>query len=318
MNPVLETARFVADNSIHVALSSEGIAEFCKEYVPGESEHWLRKAPFDLSRLTDADRLHFLLAFNSINYSYWGEPKWTVSWKGGDHDGAWGMIVALGRALEDGKTLLDPPRLAELDEKELADVFQGNVAIPLFEERLQALREVGLVLCERFGGDYGNAVAEAGRDAVSLVDLTVSSFPSFRDGARFLGREVRFDKRAQLLVSDIYHVFEGKGAGGLTGIERLTAFADYKIPQVLRRLGILRYSGDLARKVNEMTGIPPGSREEVEIRAGTVMAVERIRETLQPFHPGITSAEVNDHIWLMGQDKSAVVDPYHRTRTTAY
>lgn len=43
---------------------------------------------------------------------------------------------------------------------------------------------------------------------------------------------VFFLKRAQILIADIWACFEGKDYGALDGIEHLTAFADYRIPQV--------------------------------------------------------------------------------------
>ncbi len=318
MNPVLGSARYVHDNSEMVTLSSERLMEFCREYVPRESEHWLRKAPFELSALSETERLHFLLVFNSVNYSYWGDPKWTISWKGVEYDGAWGMIAALGRALSESRPVLDPSYLVRLSEVDLGHIFRGNVTIPLFSERLEAMREVGEVLEKRFDGSFDAAMDESGRDAVALVDLIVTAFPAFADRAVFLGREVIFNKRAQLLVSDIYHLFGGRGPGAMNGIGRLTAFADYKIPQVLRSRGLLVFSDELARRVDRMDPIPPESREEVEIRANTVMAVEALKENLLDNHPDITSADVNDHLWLMGQDKGNISHPYHRTRTTAY
>ena len=43
--------------------------------------------------------------------------------------------------------------------------------------------------------------------------------------------------------------FRGEGWGRFDDIGELTAFADYKLPQVLRELGILSYHPDLAKKL---------------------------------------------------------------------
>merc|ERR1712224_291008 len=53
-------------------------------------------------------------------------------------------------------------------------------------------------------------------------------------------------------------------------------FADYRVPQILRPFGALRYSEALAAKVDGKHMIASGSEEEVEIRAATVQAVEII------------------------------------------
>ena len=44
---------------------------------------------------------------------------------------------------------------------------------------------------------------------------------------------------------------QGQGLGAFHDIERLTMFADYRVPVVLRQLGILQYSGQLASKVTQ-------------------------------------------------------------------
>ena len=96
-------------------------------------------------------------------------------------------------------------------------------------------------------------------------------------------------------------------------IDALTAFADYKIPQVLRELGILEYSTTLAQKVDSRIELAPGSEEEVEIRAGTIIAVEDIRQATSG---NLTAADIDHYLWLAGQRTHA--RPYHRTRTIAY
>lgn len=57
-------------------------------------------------------------------------------------------------------------------------------------------------------------------------------------------------------------------------------FADYVVPAVLRHWGILTCSQALANVVDSLQELLPGSEEEVEIRACTITAVERLREYL--------------------------------------
>ena len=80
---------------------------------------------------------------------------------------------------------------------------------------------------------------QANGDAVKLLDIIISAFPSFDDVSTFNGKKIYFYKRAQLLVSDIYQLFGGEGYGNLINIDQLTACADYKLPQSLRTLGII-------------------------------------------------------------------------------
>ena len=150
------------------------------------------------------------------------------------------------------------------------------------------------------------------------MNLLVQNFPSFSDISPYKEKEIYFYKRAQLLVADIYQIFDGKGFGALKNVDQLTACADYKLPQILRKLGILEYSTALAEKIDSKTEILHNSLEEIEMRANTIWAVEFIKETVKKRSPQILSFEVNDHLWLATQEKFDGDKPYHRTRTTAY
>ncbi|KAL1667463.1 hypothetical protein GGF50DRAFT_48437 [Schizophyllum commune] len=64
-------------------------------------------------------------------------------------------------------------------------------------------------------------------------------------------------------------------------IGSLTMFADYRVPQVLHHLRILQYSPALERMLREYAYLENGSKEEVALRAGSVLAVERVREAIE-------------------------------------
>ncbi|KAL1727142.1 hypothetical protein EV714DRAFT_286708 [Schizophyllum commune] len=64
-------------------------------------------------------------------------------------------------------------------------------------------------------------------------------------------------------------------------IGSLTMFADYRVPQVLHHLRILQYSPALERMLREYVYLENGSKEEVALRAGSVLAVERVREAIE-------------------------------------
>jgi hypothetical protein len=101
-------------------------------------------------------------------------------------------------------------------------------------------------------------------------------------------------------------------------MDKLTAFADYKLPQVLRHLGILRYSPELADKIEQRILIEAGSREEVEIRANTIWAVELMRQELEKMGKGLRAFEIDWILWNLGQDEAFKEKPYHRTVTIFY
>lgn len=318
MNNILNTTKFVVDNSQFVHINHDRVVEFSRTFDHHTTEHWLNDAPFDLSQLTNEEKLHFVFLFNALSFSYWGEPKWTVEYNGKTHDGAYGMILALGRAIEENVPILDFHYCSQMSKEDAARILRGTIEIPLLEERWNILREVGSVIVKRYQGSVKDLIYEANGDAQKLVALIVEHLPSFSDTSLYKGEKIYFYKRAQLLVADIYQLFGGKGFGNLTHVDQLTACADYKLPQILRKLGILEYEVSLAEKIDGKIEILHNSPEEIEIKANTIWAVEYIKEELKKRNPNIMSFEVNDRLWLATQEKFAGDKPYHRTRTTAY
>ena len=270
--------------------------------------------------------LNYLLALEALNVSFWDAgPRWRVVWGEARHDGYWALAAALHRALrEDAAPLWDARFLAELDEERLARLLRGEGrTVPLLAERARHLREAGEALLARWNGEFAQVVAAAEGDAVALVHKIAQDFPSFRDEASWQGQPVRFYKRAQICVADLARMLPGEGArahplGRLRGLEHLTAFADYKVPQVLRSLGILDYSPVLAGKVDRQEELPPGGEEEVEIRAATIWACEAVARALSAAGSSpVLAADVDWRLWVAGQ-APAGLKPYHRTRTPYY
>ncbi len=314
---ILDSIAPVIPHLRHVTIDEPRLREVCTHVLPDT----LRLPTWDddvfISHPPEA-RAAQLLLFNSINFSYWGEPKWTINFHGRPLDGAWGMLGALARAVDERFPLFDGATLASLSESDVRHVLRGNVEIPMFQERLVIWHEVGRVLVAQFGGNFGDLIRAAEKDATALVRLLVTCFPSFNDVAMLEGHTVAFYKRAQLAAAMLYEAFDGEGPGDLRRVEELTVFADYKLPQVLRRLDILHYAPHLANRVNRREPLEAGSREEIEIRAATVWAGELMRRALAPRLPQVTALHVDYWLWREGQVQGPDIRPYHRTRTTYY
>ncbi len=259
-----------------------------------------------------------ILLFSAINFCYWGNPKWEITCQGRTWDGSFGLLMAIRRAVDEGLPLLDGAYLATLSAADLRYILRGRGELHLLPDRLAIWRQAGLTLAGEFGGRWPGAIAAAHGDALALVRLLVERFGAFDDRAQLAGHEVRFYKRAQLAAAMLWEAFAGQGWGALEGVERLTVFADYKLPQVLRRLGILVYEPGLAATVDSLTPIPAGDRREVELRAAAVWAAELLRRALAPRLPGVTALHVDYWLWSAGQTQGPGLKPYHRTLTTAY
>jgi hypothetical protein len=129
---------------------------------------------------------------------------------------------------------------------------------------------------------------------------------------------VRFYKRAQIGAADLARLLPQDRLGRLHGLEHLTAFADYKVPQVLRRDGILVLAPDLARRLESREALPARGPEEVAIRAATIWGCEWLARALSAEQgTPVPAMDVDYLLWCAGQDKSGL-RPYHRTRTICY
>jgi len=166
---------------------------------------------------------------------------------------------------------------------------------------------------KNYGGSFANLIRELQQEKPKLSALDVvlkvfEVFPSFRDVTTYEGREgqshdlspplcpplthpfsVYFLKRAQILVAETWAAFFPSPSsskqiphpifpGG--GIHQLTMFADYRVPQILHHLKILTYPPSLLTLLESGHYFEHGSKEEVSIRAASIVAVERVRDEI--------------------------------------
>ena len=78
MNKILETTKYVVENSESVKINRERVKEYSNSFDHGKIAHWLSAAPYDFSHLSDEDKLHFVFLFNTLSFSYCGKLKLTI------------------------------------------------------------------------------------------------------------------------------------------------------------------------------------------------------------------------------------------------
>lgn len=317
---VLETAKSVAKKSRRVRIDKQALARFSRKLLADG----IKVPPWDsLYHFcgSGADTVSYLLVLDSLNFCFWPEPgkaRWEIEYESRKLSGYYALAASLKQAVESGIPITRAEYLAELTLSGLKQILGGQGELPLMGHRFQILNEVGRVLLDEYEGQAIKLVEAAGRSAIKLARLLVEKLPSFRDVAKYLDYEVFFYKRAQIFASDLYGAFDGKDWGSLEDIDKLTAFADYKLPQVFRHLGIFDYAEPLAQKVDQEIYLEAGSPEEVEIRANTIWAVELIRQELEQGGKGLRAFEVDWILWNLGQHADFRKNPYHRTLTIFY
>lgn len=95
-------------------------------------------------------------------------------------------------------------------------------------------------------------------------------------------------------------------------------FPDYRVPQILNQYQILQYSEHLQAKINQKQQIASGSEEEVEIRAASVVIVEKLKEYLHAQGRKVNSIEVDWFLWEEGEKNLKAIVDHHRTFTIYY
>jgi hypothetical protein len=281
----------------------------------------------------------YVLVLDALNWCFW--PSAT----GLEYEH---LARGLKRALEADPAAFDAGALAAAT----ADTVRGWLAphdVPNAEERAAKLRELGDGLAAGYGGSAAALVAAARGSAVALVRLLAATFPGFRDEAVHAGRHVFLYKRAQIAVGDLWAAYGRRtdaGSGGspyaFADVGALTCFPDYRLPQLLRSAGVLVYAPPLAADVDARVALPPGCAAEVEIRAATVVAVERLTGALNaaiaarvaaggggaedggdggepPLRP-LTAVELDWHLWQAGEAAAGAgaLPPHHRVDTVFY
>lgn len=319
MIEVLSSTKYVTDGSTEVEIVKSKIDEFAERVQEKDlrvSEVSLSKLPWSLNTL-----IQIIFAFNTVNFCYWAakeKEKWFVEIEGKKLDGAVALFRCLEEEIKRNSDFLEGDELADLTLGHLSRILKGNVTIPLLGKRLECLQEAGRVLEEKFNGNFLNVYKESNNDALKMAELLITNFSSFNDVSGWKGQTIAFYKRAQLNSKMVSDALRSNGQRSLDNLDKLTAFADYKIPQMLRKKEILNYSKSLADKIDNFVEIPEGSQEEIEIRANTIWACEFIKRELKSKFPSATAAHIDSLLWLMSQKKSLEDKPYHRTRTIFY
>jgi hypothetical protein len=257
------------------------------------------------------ERAGWTLVLSALNFCFWeDEPRWRVE----GPDGYMALAAAMRRAVREGVAVSRPSCVARWSVAQLAQVLRGDaggpVSPPLLRERHAVVVELCRWLVEEHGGSALGPLIGAPSAAGFAVALA-TRLPGFADVGVHRGEAVAFLKRAQIAAHDCGMALGDEAPAGLRDRRGLTAFADYKVPQVLRARGVLEYSPSLADTVDARAELAAGSEEEVEIRALTVVAVDRLAGMV-----GMDACAVDTLLWWRGQGLR--VPPYHRTRTIWY
>jgi hypothetical protein len=324
-SPVLDSLHPVIDNSRDVRTNVERIIEVAGWMAYEELPLPEFALPFGVGQGDRNEAIDFVLVADSIDTAFTDfstHEKFQVDYAGQHWSDSDAEFACLKRAMDAGTPILDGKFLAKASRAELDQIFAGNIPMPMLDEKLAVLHQVGAVLVEKYDGHFHKFV-----DACSprlydggkgLIERLVKEFPRFNDVSQFDGHEIKFYKLAQLGVWMLYSTLHKSGKFRLDDPHKMTAFADYIVPVALRLLGITGYSKELETAINTHTLIPRDSPQEIEIRAhslyATALLVEEINKLRGP-REQVIIPQIDARLWTHYHTTSW---PHHLTQTIMY
>ncbi|XP_066499231.1 queuosine salvage protein isoform X2 [Hoplias malabaricus] len=331
-----ESGRFVAERSKDVFVDEKGVQRVAEMlYQLKDSEEFTASGWKKMNQLAPSldteQAINWVFVTDTMNFSFWPDrqdQQCEVVYKGNTYRGYMSLCAAITRAVDEGVPILDPVYFSQMSEEELGHVLRSDSAtpMPMLRERHQALIEAGRVLLQH-GGSFRNFMSQGHNDAEKMVKYVVDNIPSYRDEATYEGQRISFYKRAQILVADFWGIMEAQGEGNIPNLDYLTMFADYRVPQALVYLGVLRYSDALMEALKNGELLHSGERREVEIRGCSIWGVERIKTCLWELVKerdgkscNINSALIDFYLWPYAKQhhKEMAHIPIHHTRCIYY
>jgi Potential Queuosine, Q, salvage protein family len=301
----------------------------------------------------------YILALDAINFSFWTKEDEHVKYEyedlavtltnmaQADHEYQHEVIQesrSNGVSPLSSQFVFSPSSLQQMTVDRMTALFQKHHdkgwVPPNIQERCQIWNEIGSVLQQApFNGSISSLLDMAHQSAPNLVQLLIDYFPNFRDdtathyensnqnrpvvpSSSRLPR-LFFYKRAQICVGDWNAALSAQGIPlNLNEMDQITTFADYRVPQLLRHVDVLRYSPQLSNQIDGYMELAPYSDEELAIRASTVAAVEMLVEHLQRKCMDVSwnAMQTDWYLWQVGErmDQACELLPHHRVRTTFY
>lgn len=317
---VIESANYVMKHARHVTIHDKQLQVIAKRV----SERLTRgidtlENAFGTTGILERD-VNILFFETACNFYFWNEKdelKWKVTANDQQIGGWYGLAACFTNAIARGVPVHEANWMAALTIEKARTIFSGSGSqIPLLEQRVNNIVEMATFLLRHYDGQALNLIAANDYSAPRIAEEVVRMLPSFRDGAIYNGKWSWILKRAQILPSDLSQLTTTYPDFVITDCDNLTAFADYRLPQVLRYYEALAYSGDLAHTVDNGIILPSGSDEEIEIRAATIVACERLKQHL----PTASSAAIDLGLWLLSQDMRSTpgLQLHHRTPGSFY
>ena len=299
-----EDLKYVVDNSKYVSIDYSNLDNFIDDLGETNYVHWSKSLNLNLN-----EKEWILLSFiiESMNFCFWQKPKWKIKYKDEILTGSNAMFFSIISCVEDNTSFLDIEYLDKIDKESFINILSGlDGNISLIEERYNSFKEIiNYIKNNDFYGEIFSIKSD-----IELLKYITDHFKFFDDKSVYKNRLIHFNKRATLLVNDLYQV-SSTIKNNIENVNNLGGCADYGIPRTFRDYQILVYADQLKEKIDNEIEIPHDSEMEIEIRGNMLYVIELIKEKLKDKGIIINSVELDNIIWLMGKKMSNRSNSHH-------
>lgn len=324
-SPVLDSVRYAVESSRDVHTHYEKILEVASWMAYEELPMPEFTLPFGVGQGDTDEAIDFVMVADTIDTAFTdfvSHVKFQVDYAGQHWSDSEAEFACIKRAVDNGVLFLDGHYLAKVTRAELDKIFAGNIEMPMLDEKLEVLHQVGKVLAENYDGRFHKFVKSCSPrlydNGNGLIDRLVTEFPRFNDVSMLDGHEIKFYKLAQLGVWMLYATLHAAGKFRLDDPQKMTAFADYIVPVALRLHGITSYSERLEAAINAHQLIPRDFRWEIEIRAHCIYATALLTEEINKLRPAdrqVIIPQIDARFWTHFHTTTW---PHHLTKTIMY
>ena len=315
LNPVIENLQTINLNLDQIMNVADWIAY---EDFPPPEQNISKNNPDEFIRTT--------MLINTLNFAFTdfeSSTKYEIIREGKVLSDSEAMFVQIQEAISSGVQLYNGNILSDLDDKQLKNIFKGNIEMPMMSERLDILLNVGAKLSDDYEGDWMNFINAGPKklydNGEGLIERLTSEFPRFDDTSQYAEKyNVHFYKLAQLAFWGIHAELAGTGDFYIEDMQSMSAFADYIVPVALEVMKIVEYSEELRNKITNGEIIARDSLEEIEIRSTSLYITAKLTEEINKRRPAEKSIIIPQLDYRLWKQYHATHRPHHLTITTMY
>ena len=156
LDRIKNTCQYVTDNSRYVTINYNKLDEFINNIDASHLKNWILYNPYNILELDIETLINFLLIFEAIDYSFWGQPKWEVYTDDGIKDGSDALLYIMLKYVKETKNT----DFSNITIEEFRQLLKGNTEIPLLKERYETISDISKIVNEQMNGSFYNYIKD--------------------------------------------------------------------------------------------------------------------------------------------------------------